>query len=208
MQKGRGAVRGFFWYPGAISNGGGRLPGRLPKVFYEHNYQRLHQAPPQLPPHRLLPGATSLRITRSMTAPIAALTIAETIPEPRWIPSCGNAQLAIKAPAIPTMRSPMSPKPVPCTTWPASQPAMRPTTNITRRFSPDMFIFAPSTIGPSGGGATRGFQHSPERGRILCKIAQMSFDGAACCSLMYWPLWRKNLCNFAQRQPTITDRFL
>jgi hypothetical protein len=155
------------------------LPGRLPKVFYEHNYQRLHHAPPQLPPHRLLPGATSLRITRSITAPIAALTIAETIPEPRWIPSCGNAQLAINAPAIPTMRSPTRPKPVPWTIWPASQPAMRPTTNITRRLSPDMLIFASSTIGPSGGGAARSFQNSPERGRILCKIAQMSFDGAA-----------------------------
>ncbi len=42
-------------------------------------------------------------IRSSNTAPIAALMIAETMPEPRWIPSCGSAQLAINAPAIPTI---------------------------------------------------------------------------------------------------------
>src|SRR5580692_11832495 len=46
----------------------------------------------------------------------------------------------MKAPAIPMRRSPTIPNPVPCTIWPASHPAMRPTTNTIRRLSPDMCL--------------------------------------------------------------------
>ena len=41
---------------------------------------------------------------------------------------------------MPMQISPISPKPVPCTTWPASQPAMRPTSRMTRMLSPDKYI--------------------------------------------------------------------
>jgi hypothetical protein len=51
----------------------------------------------------------------------------------------------MKAPAIPMRRSPTTPNPVPCTIWPASHPAMRPTTNMIRRLSPDMCIFVSSS---------------------------------------------------------------
>src|ERR1700726_3353635 len=47
----------------------------------------------------------------------------------------------MNAPTIPTMRSPTIPSPVPCTIWPASHPAMRPTPNMIRRLSFDMCIF-------------------------------------------------------------------
>src|SRR5438132_965490 len=47
----------------------------------------------------------------------------------------------MKAPTIPTMRSPTIPSPVPCTIWPASHPAMRPTPNMIRRLSFDRCIF-------------------------------------------------------------------
>src|SRR5581483_674797 len=119
-------------------------------VLSNHAYQRLRHTPPQLPPHRLRPR-TSLMIKSSNIAPIAASTISETMPEPRWIPSCGNSQFAMKAPAIPTTRSPIRPKPVPWTIWPASQPAAMPTANMTRRLSPEMFMFCVLAIGPPSG---------------------------------------------------------
>jgi len=81
---------------------------------------------------------TRLMSMRSNTAPIVAMMIADTMPEPKSIPDRGSIQLAIKAPALPAMRSPTGPKPVPQTTWPATQPA----TNMTRRASPEMSIFA------------------------------------------------------------------
>src|ERR1700676_2793065 len=62
------------------------------------------------------------------------------------MPSRGNNQLPMKAPKMPTMRSPTIPKPVPCTICPASQPAMRPTSNITNRLSPDIFIEPPRVL--------------------------------------------------------------
>ena len=62
-------------------------------------------------------------------------------PVPRWIPSWGSNQLPKKAPKIPMRMSPMSSKPVPCTIWPASQPATRPTNNMTNRLSLDMCIW-------------------------------------------------------------------
>ena len=37
------------------------------------------------------------------------------------------------------------PNPAPCTIWPASHPAMRPTTNMISRLSPDMCIFESSS---------------------------------------------------------------
>src|SRR5579871_2018844 len=117
---------------------------------FQGAYQGLRHVPLQPPPHRLRPR-TSLMIKSSNIAPAAASTISETMPEPRWIPSCGNIQLAMKAPAIPTTRSPTRPKPVPWTIWPASQPAAMPTANMTRRLSPDMFIFASSPSNSQAG---------------------------------------------------------
>src|SRR5579872_1654421 len=84
----------------------------LPGLHRYHH--RLRHPPPQLPPHPPLPRIR-LMSRSSKTAPIAAPRISETIPEPRWIPSCGNSQLAMKAPATPTTRSPRRPKPVPWT---------------------------------------------------------------------------------------------
>jgi hypothetical protein len=55
----------------------------------------------------------------------------------------GSNQLPIKAPSNPTTRSPMSPNPVPWTSWPASQPATRPTNKTTNKLSLDMFISLP-----------------------------------------------------------------
>jgi hypothetical protein len=43
----------------------------------------------------------------------------------------------------PMRRSPTSPNPVPCTIWPASHPAMRPTTKMIRRLSLEMCISYP-----------------------------------------------------------------
>jgi hypothetical protein len=51
----------------------------------------------------------------------------------------------MKAPAIPMRRSPRNPNPVTCTIWPASHPAMRPTSNMISRLSPDMCIFVASS---------------------------------------------------------------
>ena len=53
-------------------------------------------------------------MSSSSTAPMVALTMALISPVPRWMPSWGSNQLPIKAPKIPMMRSPISPKPVPC----------------------------------------------------------------------------------------------
>ncbi len=75
---------------------------------------------------------------RSTTAPIVALMIAAAIPTPRWMFNLGSSQPPMKAPAIPTMMSPMMPRPVPRTIWLASQPATRPTTRMMMRLSPDI----------------------------------------------------------------------
>jgi hypothetical protein len=99
--------------PGFILGGRGGVQ-LLISVLSNQAYQRFRHTPPQLAPHPLCPR-TSLMIKSSNIAPIAASTIIETMPEPRWIPSCGNIQHAMKAPAIPTTRSPTRPKPVPCT---------------------------------------------------------------------------------------------
>src|SRR5262245_30866697 len=69
-----------------------------------------------------------------MVAPM----IAGTIPEPRWIPKRGSNQLPIRAPTMPIAISATRPKPVPFTTWPASQPATRPTTKMMSNVSADM----------------------------------------------------------------------
>jgi len=45
-----------------------------------YHHRRLPQPPKRPPPSR------SRTTTRSKTAPMVALTIAETIPVPRWIP--------------------------------------------------------------------------------------------------------------------------
>src|SRR3954454_4974138 len=64
--------------------------------------------------------------------------IFDTRPLPRWTPSFGNRKLATSAPAIPTRMSPMMPKPVPRTIFPASHPATSPTNKITRMLSLDI----------------------------------------------------------------------
>jgi len=121
-------------------------------------YQRLRHTPPQLPPHRGRPR-TNLMITSSNIAPIAASTISVTMPEPRWIPSSGNApagnegshyshdEIADQAQARTLDHL-------------ARQPAAMPTANMTRRLSPDMFISSAK-------------MNRPDRGWILCKIDQM-----------------------------------
>jgi hypothetical protein len=68
-----------------------------------------------------------------MIAPIVAPMIAGTIPEPRWIPKRGSNQLPIRAPTMPIAISATRPKPVPFTTWPASQPATRPNVSADMR---------------------------------------------------------------------------
>jgi len=93
--------------------------------------------------HRLrhpVPPRTSLTMNNKITAPIVALTIALTMPTPRWMPNLGSSQPPMKAPTIPISRSPMRPKPAPRTSCPANQPATTPTIIVTRRLSPDMFI--------------------------------------------------------------------
>ena len=59
------------------------------------------------------------------------------------------------------------PKPVPCTIWPASHPAMRPTTSMVRRLSPDMASSLGSRMnsessdhGANGQGGLCKFEHS------------------------------------------------
>src|SRR4051812_33890019 len=47
----------------------------------------------------------------------------------------------MKAPTIPMRRSPIRPNPVPRTICPANQPAMRPTSRMTRTLSLDMYMF-------------------------------------------------------------------
>jgi hypothetical protein len=37
----------------------------------------------------------------------------------------------------------MTPKPTPCSIWPATHPAVRPTNNMIRRLLPDMYMFVP-----------------------------------------------------------------
>ncbi len=106
-------------------------------------YQRL----PQFLPHRdPPPPRTSLMVNSSKSAPMVAFTIAATKPTPRWIPSRGSTQLPMKAPMMPTMRSPTSPNPVPRTICPASHPAMSPTSNMISRLSPDICILAVLSI--------------------------------------------------------------
>ena len=69
-----------------------------------YHQRRLPQPPPKRPPPR-----RSRTTSKSMTAPMVALMIAETIPVPRWIPIRGSNQSPMNAPITPMMRSPMSP---------------------------------------------------------------------------------------------------
>jgi len=82
------------------------------------------------------------RITNSSTAPIVETMISVTIPVPSQIPSCGSSQLPIKAPTIPMQMSATNPYPVPLTICPASHPAIRPTSRMTRIDSFDISISA------------------------------------------------------------------
>src|SRR6516225_10730085 len=63
------------------------------------------------------------------------------------MPIFGNNRLAINAPAIPTIMSPMMPKPVPRTILPASQPATRPTNRMTKMPSLDSCMNLPLARG-------------------------------------------------------------
>src|ERR1700730_2204632 len=84
-----------------------------------------------------------------------SLEVPAPMPEPRWMPSSGSSQLPMNAPTIPMMRSPTIPNPVPCTIWPASHPAMRPTPNMIRRLSFDMCNFVSSRLRIAGQIPTR-----------------------------------------------------
>src|SRR5258708_22734212 len=65
-----------------------------------------------------------------------------------WTARRGNNQLPTSAPTIPMAMSPMRPKPQPVTIFPASQPATRPTSNMTTKLSPERFMasFAQSNM--------------------------------------------------------------
>src|SRR5689334_16017494 len=72
-----------------------------------------------------------------ITAPMVAVMMASTqklMPIDTW--SALNSQRPINAPMMPTIRSPISPKPLPLTILPASQPATMPTTRMTSRLWP------------------------------------------------------------------------
>src|SRR6202162_1078616 len=58
---------------------------------------------------------------------MVASMISRTMPVPSRTPSFGSSQAAMKAPRIPTTRSPMIPRPPPVTIFAARQPATRPT---------------------------------------------------------------------------------
>src|SRR6516165_5677204 len=81
--------------------------------------------------------------------------ISDSSPVPRWMPSLGKMKLAISAPAMPTRISPMMPKPVPRTIFPASQPATRPTNKITRMLSLDRRMESPCSFSATPPGARR-----------------------------------------------------
>jgi hypothetical protein len=98
--------------------------------------------------HQRRPLRTTLRTSRSKTAPTVARAISLTRPTPIRIPNWGNSQAPIKAPTIPTMMSPTTPKPAPRTSCPASQPATSPTIKMTMRPSLEIDMIPPSLIAP------------------------------------------------------------
>src|SRR5258708_34325480 len=59
------------------------------------------------------------------------------------MPSCGISQSRMKAPIRPTIRSPISPKPPPAITRPASQPGTMPTTKMTKRLWLERYMANP-----------------------------------------------------------------
>lgn len=66
-------------------------------------------------------------IQTRMTAPMVATTMPSINPLGPGIPSALNIHPPTKPPTRPSMRSPINPKPAPCTSLPASQPAIIPT---------------------------------------------------------------------------------
>ena len=112
-----------------------RRAGRAREIsgIRQRRGQRPHLFPQPLP-------RTKRNRMSKITAPTVAFAIALTMPSPRWIPTWGKIQLPMKAPTTPTMRSPTRPKPAPLTIWPASHPAITPTSNTTRRLSFDICI--------------------------------------------------------------------
>src|ERR1700730_8596475 len=71
---------------------------------------------------------------------MVATMIMLTRPPPIRMPRCGNSQLPMKAPTMPMAMSPIRPKPPPATISPASHPAIRPTSKMTSKLSPDKYI--------------------------------------------------------------------
>src|SRR5262249_3667833 len=69
-------------------------------------------------------------MTKSMTAPMVALTIEPTKPANGTNPNCLNSQTPMKAPTMPMTMFQRSPKPKPRTICPASQPAIAPTISM------------------------------------------------------------------------------
>src|SRR5262245_40864609 len=76
---------------------------------------------------------TSDNMTSTTTAPMVALMMSRTQPMPRLTPSAGSRKLATSAPMMPTTMLPISPKPAPCTIFPASQPAIAPMISAAMR---------------------------------------------------------------------------
>jgi hypothetical protein len=117
---------------------------------------------PSGPYHRPRP-LTSLRTTRSRTAPTVAWMMAFSIPAARWIPKRGSSQLPIRAPTIPIPKSAMRPWPVPRTRWLPSHPATRPTTRMTRIPSSDIDPSPTVRLGREHAGARHERQPAPRR---------------------------------------------
>jgi hypothetical protein len=74
-------------------------------------------------------------IRSKTTAPSVAAMIAARIPPPPCSPRLGDSADAMSAPKMPIRMSPSRPNPVPCSNWPASQPATAPIVTATSKIN-------------------------------------------------------------------------
>jgi len=82
----------------------------------------------------------------------------------------------------------MIPKPTPCSIWPATHPAVRPTNNLIMRLLPDMYMFVPCVrekednpptlvkLRPCQGNGCTKLLTSRGCDRVLAKSANLSLD--------------------------------
>src|SRR5262249_49832965 len=113
---------------------------------FRHQKRRREKPPLNQKRRREKAPLTSPTTTSNNTEPIVATMIAETMPEPIRMPSCGINQLPIRAPTMPMAMSPIMPNPPPATILPASQPATSPTKRMTRRLCPEITIAPPHAL--------------------------------------------------------------